>query len=123
MVKTDNWFHLYDIFILITETRNLKLLLKCLKELIKWSYLYCCIYSLDYFNYIPFLSQKVQGFYLWAWVKWPFCKVSENFKFWMNKIFKERTKNYVTFLNNPCNYICLVYVIKDTKVFLNDYLP
>jgi len=22
----------------------------------------------------------------------------------MNRIFKERTKNYVTFLNNPCNY-------------------
>jgi hypothetical protein len=60
-----------------------------------------------------FFNAKYWGpFYSGNWVKRPLCKVSENPKFQVNKIFKERIKNSATFLNNPCNYCCLVYVTK-----------
>jgi hypothetical protein len=60
-----------------------------------------------------FFDRKYRApFHPGAWVKLPFCKVSENHKFEMIQIFKEHVKNYATFLNNPHNYYCLVYVIK-----------
>jgi len=42
------------------------------------------------------------------WVKRLLGKVSEYLKFQENKIFKERVKNYATFLNNHRKCYCLV---------------
>ena len=60
-----------------------------------------------------FFNTKYRGpFYPGDWVKRSFCEVSENLKFQMNRIFKQRIKNSAIFLTNRCNYCCLVFAIK-----------